>query len=60
MYQNYHRHSHYSNIVLPDSVAMNEDYCKHAVQLGHRIISSCEHGNQGNYRECAELAGKYG
>ena len=29
-YQNYHRHSHYSNIILADSVATNEDYCKRA------------------------------
>ena len=59
-YQNYHRHSHYSNIILPDSVATNEDYCKRAVELGHSIISSCEHGTQGNYRQCADLAEKYG
>lgn len=59
-YQNYHRHSHISNIILPDSVATNEDYCKRAVELGHSIISSCEHGTQGDYRECADLAAKYG
>jgi len=59
-YANYHRHSHYSNIILADSVATNEDYCKRAVGLGHQIISSCEHGTQGNYRECASLAEKYG
>lgn len=27
--------------------------------LGHKILSSCEHGNQGHYRECANLAKKY-
>lgn len=37
----------------------NEDYCKRAVELGHTIISSCEHGNQGHYRECADLAKQY-
>ena len=37
----------------------NEDYAKRAVELGHSVISSCEHGNQGNYRECALLAEKY-
>ena len=58
-FQNYHRHSHYSNIILHDSVATNEDYCKRAKELGHSIISSCEHGTPGNYRECAELAEKY-
>lgn len=58
--QNYHKHSHISNIILADSVATNEDYCKRAVELGHSIISSCEHGTQGNYWECAALAEKYG
>lgn len=58
--ENYHRHSHYSNIILPDSVATNEDYCKRAKQIGHTILSSCEHGTPGNYRQCAELAKKYG
>ena len=37
----------------------NEDYAKRAVELGHSVLSSCEHGNQGNYRECALLAEKY-
>lgn len=58
--QNYHKHSHISNIILPDSVATNEDYAKRAVELGQKVLSSCEHGTQGNYRECAELADKYG
>ena len=60
MYQNYHKHTHISNIIVPDSVVTNEDYCKRAVELGHSIISSCEHGTQGDYRECATLAEKYG
>lgn len=38
----------------------NEDYAKRAIELGHSVLSSCEHGNQGNYRECALLAEKYG
>ena len=59
-YVAYHKHSHYSNITLADSVATNEDYAKRAVELGHQVLSSCEHGNQGNYRECADLAQKYG
>ena len=46
--------------MLTDSVATNEDYAKRAVELGHSVLSSCEHGNQGNYRECALLAEKYG
>ena len=59
-YVNYHRHSCVSNILLTDSVATNEDYARRAVELGHSVLSSCEHGTQGNYRECATLAEKYG
>lgn len=58
-YVNYHKHSMYSNVILPDSTVSNEDYCKRAKELGHTIISSCEHGTAGNYRQCADLAAKY-
>lgn len=57
--QNYHRHSCYSNIFVPDSAATNEEYAKRAKELGHRIISSVEHGWQGYYFETYELAKKY-
>ena len=57
--QNYHRHSCYSNIFTPDSATTNEDYAKRAVELGHKILSSVEHGWQGYYFECFELAKKY-
>lgn len=60
IYQAYHRHSHRSNPIVVDSVVTNEDYCKRAVELGHQVISSCEHGTQGDYRECSELAARYG
>lgn len=56
VYQNYHRHSHYTNPRVPDSVVTNEDYAKRAVELGQTILSSCEHGWQGNYAECYDLA----
>lgn len=58
-YQNYHRHSSYSNKSTPDSGAMNIDYINRALELGHGILSSCEHGFQGNYWECYELAQEY-
>lgn len=58
--QNYHKHSYVSNIILADSVVSNEDYCKRAVELGHQIISSCEHGTQGDWMGCHDLAEKYG
>ena len=59
-YVNYHRHSHYSNILLTDSVATNEDYAKRVIELGQTVLSSCEHGTPGNYRQCYDLAKKYG
>ena len=57
--QNYHRHTSYSNIYVADSAAVNEDYAKRAVELGHKVISSVEHGWQGYYFETFELAKKY-
>lgn len=57
--QNYHRHTSYSNIYVADSAAVNEDYAKRAVELGHKVISSVEHGWQGYYFKTYELAKKY-
>lgn len=57
--QNYHKHTSYSNIFIADSAAVYEDYAKRAVELGHKVISSLEHGWQGYYYECFELAQKY-
>ena len=57
--QNYHRHTSYSNIYIADSAAVNEDYAKRAVELGHKVISSVEHGWAGYYFEAYELAKKY-
>lgn len=54
--QNYHRHTSYSE---GDSAAMPEDYAKRAVELGHKVISSVEHGWQGYYHTAFELAKKY-
>lgn len=54
--QNYHRHTSYSE---GDSAAMPEDYAKRAVELGHKVISSVEHGWQGYYHAAFELAKKY-
>lgn len=58
--QNYHRHTSYSNPWgFKDSAAVNEDYAKRAVELGHKVISSVEHGYQGYYFETFELAKQY-
>jgi len=59
IYQNYHRHGNHTNVRVPDSVAKNEDYAKRAIELGHGIISTMEHGSQGRYIEGYELSKKY-
>jgi DNA polymerase III alpha subunit len=59
IFQNYHRHSMYTNIRISDSVVTNEDYAKRASELEHGIISTMEHGWQGRYVEGYELAQKY-
>lgn len=60
LYQNYHRHTQHTNPLVPDSTASNEQYAIRAQELGHGIISSCEHGYQGRYIECYNLAKQYG
>lgn len=46
--------------MLTDSVAKLEDYAKRAVELEQSVLSSCNHGTPGNYRQCYDLAKKYG
>ena len=58
-YQNYHKHSWYSNTIISDSTVSPEDYAKRAVELGHGILSGVEHGWQGRYIEPYELAKQY-
>ena len=58
--QNYHRHSFYSNILtVADSAVSNESYAKRAKELGHKVLSSVEHGWQGYYHQTYELSKKY-
>ena len=57
--QNLHRHTSYSNIMITDSAVSNEDYAKRAVELGHKVLSSVEHGWQGYYFQTYELGKKY-
>ena len=58
-YENYHKHTHYSNIVSLDVVAKPEDYMKRAVELGSQIYFTTEHGYNGNIYEALTLAEKY-
>lgn len=50
----------YTNVRISDSVVTNRDYAKRAVELGHGILSSCEHSFQGRYQEVVNLAKEYG
>lgn len=59
-YQNYHKHTYYTNPIVADSITSNEDYAKRAAELGHGVISIMEHGWQGRYIEGFELAQQYG
>ena len=58
-YQNYHKHDHYTNPIVPDSVVSPRDYAIRASELGHKILSSVNHGWAGRYIEHYELAIEY-
>ena len=59
-YQNYHRHSMYTNVKVPDSVASIQDYAARAKELGQTILSTVEHGWQGNVWESYKVAKEHG
>lgn len=56
---NYHKHSDFSNLTLADSICTNEQYAQRAVELGHKVLSSCEHGNAGVFLNTYEIAEKH-
>lgn len=53
--QNYHKHTYYSNVLVTDCPTSYEAYVKRAKELGHKVISSVEHGFQSNYYVPYEL-----
>lgn len=57
--QNYHKHTSQSNVFTPDSAASYDNYISRAIELGHNVISSVEHGFQGDYYVPYELVNKY-
>lgn len=59
-WENIHSHSHYSNIMTPDSVIKTEDLAKRAVAMGQKTISTVEHGYFGSIFDYYETAQKYG
>lgn len=60
IFQNYHRHSMFTNVKVPDSTTTNQEYATRAKELGHGIISSMEHGWQGNYYDTYKIAKQNG
>ena len=60
--QNLHSHKYYSNVFAPfkDSHVSYTDYAKRAVELGQKVVTSVEHGYQGNYLKCWEVCQEYG
>ena len=54
-YNNYHKHSHYSNLSTLDCVVKPKDYIERAKELGHTTYFTTEHGNQGNIFEAFTL-----
>lgn len=46
----------FTNVKVPDSTTTNQEYAARAKELGHGIISSMEHGWQGNYYDTFKTA----
>ena len=59
-YNNYHKHSHYSNIFTPDTYTRTEDYCKRAVELGHDRVFTTEHGYGGDVFNAKDVCDVFG
>ena len=51
---NYHSHKYYSNSTIADSPASYEEYIARATELGQTVVTSVEHGFQGNYYKLYE------
>lgn len=58
-YNNYHKHTYYSNLRTLDCIVSPEEYIKRAVELGHTTYFTGEHGFQGNLFETQTLCEKY-
>ena len=57
-YNNYHKHTHFSNLCTLDCVVKPEEYIARAKELGHTTYFTTEHGFMGNifqaYTLCQE------
>ena len=54
-YVNYHTHKYYTNKTIHDSPTGYEEYINRAIELGQTVITSVEHGYQGNYFKLNEM-----
>lgn len=59
-YNNYHRHSHESNIRTLDCVVKPIDYINRALELGHNTYFTTEHGWSGNFLASYDLCKQNG
>ena len=51
----YHSHKYYTNAIYRDSPTSYERYIDRCIELGQTVITSVEHGYQGNYWLLNEL-----
>lgn len=58
-YENYHKHSYYSNVFTPDSTVSLRDYCARAKENNQQILSTVEHGWQSNVFDALKLANEH-
>lgn len=54
-YNNYHKHTHYSNLSTQDVIVFPKHYIERAKELGHTTYFTTEHGWGGNIFEAYEL-----
>ena len=59
-YNNYHKHTMYSNLRTLDCISKPIDYIKRAKELGHTTYFTTEHGYQGNVFEAYTLCQEHG
>lgn len=59
-YNNYHKHTMYSNLRTLDCISKPIDYIKRAKELGHTTYFTTEHGYQGNIFEAHTLCQENG
>lgn len=54
-YENYHSHKMFTNVLIADSPTKYEEYIDRVIELNQSVITSVEHGFQGNYWLLNEL-----